>query len=144
MSDSGTLGASKQAFDYGGSMSVGIVSSEAGMIDRASMVIDNLVKRKPLPQKGGLLKAVTEAAIPIPIEEGAAGFVDQKSIVSLNCTSSTSYLEISHGYFQNSSSSMSSSAHGSGSFLNRGCPSSDGTDSDFMQNHIPAGKRRRL
>ena len=61
LADSRKLGASKQDFDYGVTMPVGIVSPEVGMIDRASMVIDKLVKRKPLPQKGGFLKAVMEA-----------------------------------------------------------------------------------
>lgn len=167
MADSSTLGASEQSVD--------IVSAEAGMIDRASTVIDKLVKRKPLPQKGGFLKAVMEAGpllqtlllagpiprwqnpppmqnrqipvIPIPIKEGAACLLDHKSTVNSNCTApitvNTSYLEISHGYFQNSSSSVSSSVHGSGSFLNRECPSSAATDSGFIRNHIPTGKRRR-
>ena len=136
------------------------------------MVMNKLIKRKPLPQKGGFLKAVMEAGpllqtlllagplprwknpppmqnwqIPvfsIPIKEGAASLVDQKSTVNLKSASNTSYLEISHGFFQNSSSPMSSSANGSGSFLNRGCPSSDSTDIDFMKYHIPSMKRRRL
>ena len=176
LADSRKLGASKQDFDSGGTMPVGIVSPEVGMIDRASMVIDKLVKRKPLPQKGGFLKAVMEAGpllqtlllagplprwqnpppvenwqipvfpfpFPIPIKEGAASLVHQKSTVNLKSASNTSYLEISNGFFQNSSSPMSSSANGSGSFLNRGCPSSDGSDNDFMKYHIPSMKRRRL
>ena len=132
LADSRKLEASKQDFDYGGTMPVGIVSPEVGMIDRASMVIDKLVKRKPLPQKGGFLKAVMEAGpllqtlllagplprwqnpppmynwqipvfpFPIPIKEGAASLVHQKSTVNLKSASNTSYLEISHGFFQNS------------------------------------------
>lgn len=159
---------SKQGFDYVGSMPAGVVSSEAGVIDRASVVIENLVKRKPLPQKGRLLKTVIEAGpllhtlllagslpkwqnppplqnlqippIPIPIKEGVARLVDQKPpLASFNCKS----FEISQGCFQISPSSTSSSGHGSGSFPSRGCLSSDGTDgtdSDLMQDHIPTQK----
>lgn len=63
MADSSSLAFVNQPLlqDYTGTVQTGLVSSAAPKIDQGSLVIDNFVTGKPLPQKGKLLQAVLES-----------------------------------------------------------------------------------
>ncbi|XP_039161960.1 uncharacterized protein LOC120290225 [Eucalyptus grandis] len=63
MVDSGNMGFTNQPYvqEYNGAMTSGSISLVNAKLDPASVIINDLVKGKALPQKGRLLQAVMEA-----------------------------------------------------------------------------------
>lgn len=135
--------------------------------DQASMVIDNMVKGKVLPQKGKLLQAVLEAGpllqtllvagplprwrnppplqsfhIPPVSMNGTEQIVTQNTAAMRSVMNSQSYVEMSCGNSQMLSTSVLNFDNGnSGSYMGNGRMISAVASAN---NCIPAGKRQRF
>ncbi|OVA18274.1 Protein of unknown function DUF1635 [Macleaya cordata] len=128
--------------------------------DHASMIIENLVKGKILPQKGKLLQSVMEAGPllqtlllagplprwrnPPPVQPLQLPPLSINGSEPVQNSSSLSYSDISHGSSQIYSTSMLNFSSGSGTCLNKGQVLSAGPSRSFVNNLVPAGKRQRF
>lgn len=159
--------------EYNGSLPGGLVSSGAAQIDQASVVIDNLVKGKELPQKGKLLQAVMEAgpllqtllvAGPLPQWRNPPTMqsfqIPPVSIKGCDTAVVNQKPAANQSYFVHkplntspyvemscgSSQMLSSSMLNFGSSPNGSCFSNGGllASGGYVNNQIPTGKRQRF
>ena len=134
-------------------------SSYPSMVDRASVVIDSLVKGKPLPQKGKLLQTVLEAGPllqtllipPLPQWRNPPPLHDSREVQAnpihkkaKGTIQNSSHLVISHGSTGIPSTSILHIPCNSRSGINNGHNLHLCLDSDRMHYGLPMGKRRRL
>lgn len=143
-----------------------VVSSNLPEPDHASLIIDSLVKGKPLPEKGKLVQAVTDAGPllqtillsghlpqwrnpppaqpfqvpPFSIKSPRTGTINMNPISNRSHPVQSSLTEISYGSPQLYSTSMLGNP---GISFNKGEVISSGLDRDFSQSCFMTGKRQR-
>lgn len=175
MADSSNMAFVNQTFvqEYSASLPAGLVSPGTGKIDQASLVIDNLVKGKPLPQKGKLLQTVMEAGPllrtllvagplprwrnpptlqpfqipPVSIKGCETAINNQKPAASINHSAQKPLNSSPYIEMSCGSSQMfSSSMLSFASGHNGSCFSGGGllASGGNLNNHIQTGKRQRL
>lgn len=147
--------------DCSGSFQPSLVSSENAIVDRASVMIDSLVRGKPLPQKGKLLQTVLEAGPllqtillpPLPQWRNPPPLPDLQvpsNPIHINdcIIQSSPHLVNSLGSTPIPSASIShipcSSLSGINGSLNNNNNRRLCLDSDKLHYRLPIGKRRRL
>lgn len=168
MADSCNLAVPSHVFvqDFKPPSAMPVAPSNLPEIDHASVIIDNLVKGKPLPEKGKLVQAVTDAGPllqtillsghlpqwrnPPPVQPFQVPHFSLKgprpAPIALKPISNRSHpvqsslAEISYGQSQMYSTSMLGNP---GIPLNKGEVISSGVDSDLSQSHFISGKRQR-